>query len=187
MTMDKKKNTKRYYVDNDVFLQAMTDYRNSVIQAREAGLEKPMVSEYIGDCILKIAKNLAYLHKFINYTFRDDMISDAVENCIIYIDNFNPEKSKNPFGYFTKISYWAFVRRIEREKKQLRTKQKMIENMDVDSIIVQEHDNTEYMNSLLSYMQKYSDNNDVIAERVDRITKKIPAHVEDYEGAPLDQ
>ena len=91
-----KKRQKHNYVDNKRFLAEMIEYRNSVLQAHDFGAERPRVPYYIGDCIMKIATHLSYKPNFINYTFREEMISDGVENCLQYIDNFNPDKSKNP-------------------------------------------------------------------------------------------
>ena len=115
----RKKKVTQHYVDNKKFLAEMTKFRAKVIKASEAGRKRPMVTNYIGECFLKIANHLAYRPNFINYTFRDDMISDGIENCLQYMDNFNPEKSNNPFAYFTQIIYYAFIRRIQKEKKPL--------------------------------------------------------------------
>ena len=95
-TMVKKKT--EYYVNNKEFLEAITVYRNSVIAARESGATRPRVPNYIGDCFLKIATHLSYKPNFVNYMFREDMICDGIENCLQYIDNFDPDKSKNPFA-----------------------------------------------------------------------------------------
>lgn len=116
-----------HYVDNEKFLLAMTEFRSSVQKAADNKDTRPQVPNYIGDCFIKIATHLSYKPNFINYTFRDDMISDGVENCLQYIDNFDPEKSKNPFAYFTQIIYYAFLRRIQKEKKQLYIKYRALE------------------------------------------------------------
>ena len=105
------KRKKHNYVDNKKFLEEMVTYRRSVLSAKDFGVERPRVPFYIGDCIMKIATHLSYKPNFINYSFREEMISDGVENCLQYIDNFNPDKSKNPFAYFTQIIYFAFLRR----------------------------------------------------------------------------
>ncbi len=113
-----KPKQKPHYVDNKKFLEAMTEYRALRIKAEEEGKRRPTVTNYIGECYLKIANHLSYRPNFINYTYRDDMISDGIENCLQYMDNFDPAKSKNPFAYFTQIIYYAFIRRIQKEKKQ---------------------------------------------------------------------
>ena len=118
-----------HYVDNQRFLLEMTEYQNERKTAKENGIELPPCPDYIGECFLKIAQRLSFRPNFINYAFREDMISDGIENCVQYMNNFNPEKSKNPFAYFTQIIYYAFVRRIEREKKQAYVKHKLSEQM----------------------------------------------------------
>ena len=118
---------KEHYVNNKDFLHAIVQYKNRVEKAKENGDPKPPVGEYIGGCFLKIAQHLSYKPNFVNYMFKDDMIGDGIENCITYIDNFDPAKSSNPFAYFTQIIYYAFLRRIQKEKKQVDIKNKMIE------------------------------------------------------------
>ncbi|NBQ93354.1 hypothetical protein EB118_23475 [bacterium] len=126
---------KTHYVNNEKFLEQMKEFRANVIDAKSNNLERPRVPEYIGECIFKIASHLARKPNFANYTFKDDMISDGVENCLLYIDNFDPEKSSNPFAYFTQIIYFAFLRRIQKEKKQLYVKYKSMENEVINSLI----------------------------------------------------
>src|SRR6056300_327362 len=123
----KKKRVRQNYVDNKAFLAAMIEFRESVIHAKEKGLPRPVVPTYVATCIMKIATHLAHKPNFMNYSFREEMVSDGIENCLQYIDNFNPEKSKNPFAYFTQIIYYAFLRRIAKEKKVLYTKLKYTE------------------------------------------------------------
>ena len=118
---------KEHYVNNKEFLAAIIEYKDHVEIARIKGTKKPPVSKYIGECFLKIATHLSYKPNFVNYMFKEDMIGDGIENCITYIDNFDPEKSRNPFAYFTQIIYYAFLRRIQKEKKQVDIKNKMIE------------------------------------------------------------
>ena len=129
--MAKNAKSKPHYVDNKLFFQRMVEYKDSVDEAVKAGKERPPVTPYIGDCIMKIAVRLSHKPNFINYTFREEMIGDGVENCLQYIDNFNPVKSKNPFAYFTQIIYYAFLRRIQKEKKHLYTKYKLTERANI--------------------------------------------------------
>ena len=116
-----------HYVDNKRLYAEMVEYLNAVKESEESGDDKPRIPEYIGECLLKISTRLSTKPNFINYTYRDEMISDGIENCVNYIGNFNPEKSTNPFAYFTQIIYYAFLRRIQREKKQLYIKHKSLE------------------------------------------------------------
>ena len=118
---------KQHYVDNEKFLVVMADYREKYLQAKDEEEELPIIPDYAGECFLKIAERLSHRPNFINYAFREEMVSDGIENCVMYAGNFNPEKSKNPFAYFTQIIYFAFLRRIEKEKKQLYIKYKTME------------------------------------------------------------
>lgn len=129
-----------HYVDNKEFLVAMKDYREKVVAAKETQSAPPPIPNYVGECILKIANHLSYKPCFINYSYRDDMISDGIENCIQYINNFDPAKSSNPFSYFTQIIYYAFLRRIAKEKKQTYIKNKIIHDMPFEIFEIQEHD-----------------------------------------------
>ena len=122
-----KRKRSEHYVNNKEFLYAIVEYKAKVKEALEAGKPKPRITNYLGDCFLKIARHLSYKPNFVNYMFREDMISDGIENCVQYIHNFDPEKSKNPFAYFTQIIHYAFLRRIQKEKKQLEIKTKIIE------------------------------------------------------------
>lgn len=119
------------YIDNEEFTKHLIEHKNKVLEHKEKGLPKPRASDYIGDCFLKIANNLAKRPNFYQYTFRDEMISDAIENCIMYFENFDPAKSNKPFAYFTKICWYAFVRRIAKEKKQQYIKYKATESFGV--------------------------------------------------------
>ena len=152
-----KKTNKAHYVDNKKFLQAMIEHREKCRIAEEKGKKKPDVSNYIGECFLKIANHLSYRPNFINYTFRDDMISDGIENCLQYMNNFNPDKSTNPFAYFTQIIYYAFIRRIQKEKKQMEVKKKLIQNAGVENMMDQlEGDDSQYRSQLLDFLQRNS-------------------------------
>lgn len=139
------KRKKEHYVDNKEFLKALEHYRDEVAIAEIQKKPKPRVDNYIGGCFLKIATHLSYRPNFINYMYKDDMICDGIENCIQYIDNFDPAKSKNPFAYFTQIIYYAFLRRIQKEKRQLDIKDKIIERSGFDEIAsVDSTDSSEY-------------------------------------------
>ena len=132
--MAKKKS--QHYVNNKELLAALIDYRAEVAVAKTKDLPKPRISNYLGECFLKIATHLSYKPNFVNYMFRDDMISDGIENCVQYIHNFDPNKSKNPFAYFTQIIHYAFLRRIQKEKKQLEIKTKIIEKTGYDEVMM---------------------------------------------------
>ena len=154
-----------HYVDNKKLFAEMKIYLDSVKEAEESGGTRPRVPEYIGECLLKISTRLSTKPNFINYTYRDEMISDGIENCINYIGNFNPEKSDNPFAYFTQIIYYAFLRRIQREKKQLYIKHKSLErSLILDQLATQgdsgpdSGDQSAYVNLETPYMIDFVEN-----------------------------
>ena len=125
---------KQHYVDNKKFLAEITKYRQDVEEAKRLDKPKPRITHYLAECFLKIATHLSYRPNFINYMFKEDMISDGVENCVQYIDNFDPAKSKNPFAYFTQIIYYAFLRRIAKEKRQMDIRDKLIEKSGYEQV-----------------------------------------------------
>jgi hypothetical protein len=120
-----------HYVNNGDLLKAIIQYKKDVKEAKREGKPKPVIPDYVGKCLLLIAENLAHKPNFNGFTWKEDMIGDGIENCIMYFDNFDPKKSKNPFAYFTQIIYYAFLRRILKEKKQLYAKYKATEHHGV--------------------------------------------------------
>jgi len=163
---------KEHYVNNKEFLEAMKAYRKSVNKAIREKKDKPPVTDYIGSCFLKIANHLSYRPNFINYTFRDDMVSDGIENCLQYLDNFNPAKSSNPFAYFTQIIYYAFVRRIQKEKKQTTIKHKLIMDSNYDDVALQPGDDAEFKNQFREFLQKNLKMDDTQPKKVEKKKKK---------------
>jgi hypothetical protein len=166
-----------HYVDNDKFYAAMKEYKAKIQIAKDSGLKRndphwPQVSEYIGECFLKIAKHLAFKANFINYSFRDEMISDGIENCLRYADNFDETKYKNPFAYFTQIVYFAFVRRIQAEKKELKRKYRYIMSLDIHDLITQSQDEGEFANEFLKYLQDQVDLGGGVDDEEDEKPKK---------------
>ena len=139
-----------HYVNNKKLLEELIVYRAKVFKAKEKFIKKygedppkmgawegkPTIPNYLGECFLKIANHLSYKPNFVNYMFREDMISDGIENCVQYIHNFDPEKSRNPFAYFTQVIHYAFLRRIQKEKKQLDIKTKIIEKSGYDEVMM---------------------------------------------------
>ena len=122
----------------------MSEWRDKCKEAEEEGEINTPLTNYIGECFLKIATHLSYRPNFINYSYRDEMISDGIQNCLQYAYNFDPEKSKNPFAYFTQIIYYAFLRRIQKEKKQTHVRNKIIEKSNYDAFTTMEGDDTGY-------------------------------------------
>jgi DNA-directed RNA polymerase specialized sigma24 family protein len=177
-----------HYVNNADFLAALKVYKTQVKEAEEKGLDKPIVSNYIGECILKIANHLSYKPNFINYSYRDDMILDGIENCIQYIDNFDPNKSNNPFAYFTQIIYYAFLRRIAKEKKQSYIKGKLIQDMPFEAFELQEQDESgEFHNAYLEFMQNNHTFDDSFIERKKEKKKKKQVNLDEFIGETDEQ
>ena len=133
--MVRGKRKSEHYVNNKEFLEALVIYRAQCARAEEAGESRPRITNYLGSCFLKIATHLSYKPNFVNYMFREDMISDGIENCVQYIKNFNPEKSSNPFAYFTQIFHYAFLRRIQKEKRQMDIRSKIIERSGFEEVM----------------------------------------------------
>jgi hypothetical protein len=119
-----KKAKSGHYVNNAEMLALIIQHKINQKEAKKAKKPKPKIPDILGKQLLLIAENLAHKPNFHNYPCRDEMIGDAIENCIMYFDNFNPKRSKYPFAYFTKIIYYAFVRRVQKEKKHLYVKYK---------------------------------------------------------------
>lgn len=160
-----KRKAGNHYVDNALLYSYMLKYRRAVEDARNKALDKPRVPEYVGECIIKIAERLSTQQRFINYSFRDDMIGSAILNCIKYIDNFDPDQYNNPFAYFTQIIWYAFVRYIKDEKKHSYVKQKSLQNAVINGMLsdYQGGDDThvgvidldsEYMSSVVEDFEK---------------------------------
>lgn len=119
---------KVHYINNKTFYEEMVKYKELVRYAAKEGKAKPQIPNYVGECILMICQKLSTKPNFINYSYRDDMVADGIENCVAAVDNFDPDKSVNPFAYFTQIAWYAFIRRIAKEKKQSYIKHKNFEN-----------------------------------------------------------
>lgn len=145
-----KKRRTTHYVDNKLLNSSMVEYIGKCREANKQGVEVPRIPPYVGECIMKIATHLASKPNFSNYTFKEEMISDGIENCLQYIQNFAPEKSENPFAYFTQIIYFAFLRRIQKEKKYLYTKYVATQVTELNNLVndQQAHDTNDYNNKV---------------------------------------
>ena len=149
------------YVDNKLFLVEMTNYYEARKEAEACGEEPPRINNYIGTCIYDIANRLSHKPNFINYPFREEMVGDGIENAIKFIGNFDPSKSSNPFAYFTQVIYFAFLRRIQKEKKALYIKHKVMEKNIIDTSLVDTGPEatlsaipTEYMNDFVKNFEE---------------------------------
>jgi len=153
---------KKHYVDNEKFFLEIKKWKQRVVDAREVDEPDPPSTEFMGECFLKISENLAWRPNFINYTFRDDLVSDGIENCLLYAHNFDPKKSKNPFSYFTQIIHHAYVRRITKEKKQMHIRYRIIEKEQLKEQLENIEDNSHVMvkqfKNYLELHDKYAEN-----------------------------
>lgn len=180
----------KHYINNRTLLEELVKYREKCAQAKEDGKERPRIPEYIGECFYKIATRLSTKYKFVNYTFRDEMISDAVMNCVAIVHNFNPDKSSNPFAYFTQVINNAFIRRIMYEKKQTYVKYKYMQKTMMDGGLASQQDmdelkeldstyaNMDHVNDLIRDYENYVKNT---REKTKRAKKGIEKFIEDDE------
>ena len=131
------KRRKNNFIDNKEMYAAFVEYRKVCDDYKARGEEKPpVIPKYIGKCFLDIAEHLSMRPNFSNYIYRQDMVMDAVENCVVYCRNFDPEKSKNPFSYFTQVCWYAFIRRIGKEKRQIEICDKIISRSGYEEFFV---------------------------------------------------
>ena len=100
------------------------------------------------------------------------MISDGIENCLQYLDNFNPKTSNNPFAYFTQIIYYAFVRRIQKEKKQITIKQRMIQESNYDDLALQPGEDREFKNQFTEFLKKNMPVDEPVKKKTTKKKKK---------------
>jgi hypothetical protein len=163
-----------HYVDNKKFGEAIVEYVKKAATAKDSGQSSPVVPNYIAACFLKIAEGLSHKVNFIRYTYREEMVMDAVENCLRAINNYNPNAetrtgTPNAFAYFTQICYFAFLRRIEKEKKQQDIKFKFIEQSGVEDFIAQiqgddTHNEQAFIDSLRERIGRIKEKDDKIKE-----------------------
>lgn len=161
---DKDNDKKNHYVDNKRLAKELYEYRVEFLRCKEEELPRPKPSEYIGACILKIARGLANKPSFYGYTYNEEMVADGIENCLKGMHNFNPEKTNNAFSYLTQIIYYAFLRRIQKEKRQQDIKKKYVKKVSIGEIdgftLNHECDDTNYNNTLVDYAANFYDQYD---------------------------
>lgn len=155
------------YVNNPEFLEAIVQYKKLCSDAEDSGDPQPQITNYIGHCIYQISTRLASKPNFSGYSYKDEMISDGLENAIQALGNFDPEKSHNPFAYFTQIIWYAFLRRIDKEKKQLYIKHKVTEMSVLNGTTVEGGEDSDGAPSYIDL------NNDYMNEFVKGYEKKI--------------
>jgi hypothetical protein len=172
-----------HYVDNAKMLQEIKLFKEARMKSEEEGTKAPRIPEYLGECMLKIANNLSLKSNFINYSYREDMVLDGIENCIKCINSFDPDKGSNPFAYFTQVIYFAFLRRIEREKKESYVKSKLINDSTISSFDTQFHDeDEEFRNAFASFIQANSNFDDSFIKNKEKkkAAKKVAETLENF-------
>lgn len=167
-----------HYVNNKEFSQAVVDYCTLVKEAKEAEKSLPIVPDYIASCFLKIAEGLSHKSNFIRYTYREEMVMDAVENCLKAIENYDVDaatRSGNPnaFAYFTQISWYAFLRRIAKEKKQQDIKLKYLSQSGIEQYILNDTDDVAANNAVQAFIDQLKDRIDKVKERDDEFKQYI--------------
>jgi len=181
MTEKIKPRDKPHYVNNKDFSFAVVDYCKSCIVADEKKAVRPKVTDYIAMCFMKICEGLSHKPNFIRYTYRDEMVMDGVENCLRAIHNYNIDTATrtgkpNAFSYFTQIAYFAFIRRITREKKQQDIKIQFLEQADIESFITSVDINNPidqaYVDTLRNKIASIKEKDTIIKEGVKKIKKE---------------
>ena len=172
-----KPKDKPHYVNNKQFSQAVVDYCERVAWCKKKGDKIPIVPNYIAECFLKIAEGLSHKSNFVRYTYREEMVMDAVENCLKAIENYNVETATrtgnpNAFAYFTQISWYAFLRRIQREKKQQDIKLKYISEAGIEAFLDGHSDQERDYSNVVPFV-------DVLRHRID-IVKDADAEFKEY-------
>jgi len=174
--MARSKRKSIHYVNNAEFSQAVVNYVTICNQAKAEKEQLPIVPNYIADCFLRIAEGLSHKSNFIRYTYREEMVMDAVENCLKAIQNYNIEAATrtglpNAFAYFTQISWYAFLRRIAKEKKQQEVKEKFLTEAGIEAFIAQS-ENVETSQVVQHFI-------DELRERIDKV-KSMDESVKEF-------
>jgi hypothetical protein len=178
-----KKRTPVNYVDNAKFYEEISKYHYAYKEAKANDMPLPRISNYLGLCISEIAHGLARKPNFSGYSYKSEMISDAIENCLAYLHSFNPEKSTNPFAYYTQTCYYAFIRRIDAEKKQSYVKYKSMEDhMLFNNINEMSADDQGFYQSVMSEMEmdKLASLEEKYGQKKKPAKKKKPVGVEKF-------
>ena len=158
----------KHYVNNKQLYETYVEFFKKCEENKAAGLDRPPIPKYAVEAIMLISQNVAKRGNFSSYPFLDEMIEDAIENCIRYFDRFDINyKTKNPFAYLTQIITFAFIRKIKKEKEYLFLKKKIYEHSyqlgglttqqpgdtNVYSLPIDSLD-TDYMNNLVAGIEE---------------------------------
>lgn len=165
-----KPKEKPHYVNNADFSQAVVEYVTLARAAKENNSPKPMITDYIARCFLKISEGLSHKANFVRYTYREEMVMDAVENCLKAIENYNIDKATrtgkpNAFAYFTQIAWYAFLRRIEKEKKQQDIKLKYLSESGLELIVAEEIDNNQASRQTQAFVDDLRERIDIVKDK----------------------
>ena len=189
--MAREKRAKEHYVNNKLFTQAVIDYTREVKKARLAGEPDPMVPNYIASCLLKMCEGLSHKSNFIRYTYREEMVMDGVENCLKALANYDGDaktRSGNPnaFGYFTQISWFAFLRRITKEKKQHDLKLRFIAESGLDEFMVDADEDPEVAKIVRNFVDNLRRRIDEVKVKDDKINVYKKAKLSNRKKKSLD-
>ena len=165
--MGRSKQKSIHYVNNNDFSHAVVEYVRTVDEARKDKTDIPKVPDYIAQSFLRIAEGLSHKSNFIRYTYREEMVMDAVENCLKAISNYNIETATrtgkpNAFAYFTQITWYAFLRRIAKEKKQQDVKLKYLTNSGIENFLNNELGDVNSQQAITHFV-------DTLKERIDKV------------------
>lgn len=155
---------RQHYVNNKTLYEEMIKYKEKTEKYKAEGKQLPQVPRYVGECFLLICNKLSSKPNFAGYSYKDEMVADAIENCVYAAHSFDPNKSSNPFAYFTQIAWNAFIRRIAKEKKQAYIKHKNFVHSNFMEDIAREMTTTSQ-----PFHNEYSD--DIIRNFEDKIVK----------------
>ena len=165
--MPRKNKKSAHYVNNADFSNAVVEYVKTVNEAKSSNKTIPKVPDYIAQCFLSIAEGLSHKSNFIRYTYREEMVMDAVENCLKAIENYDIEAATrtgkpNAFAYFTQITWYAFLRRIAKEKKQQDIKLKYLTRSGIENFVDGDMSDDYAMNVVGSFV-------DTLRDRIDKV------------------
>ena len=177
MPSHKEARAKPHYVNNRDFTNAVVEHCTNVKECEKKGKPIPIVPNYVAECLLKIAEGLSHKSNFVRYTYREEMVMDAVENCLKALSNYDVETATrggnpNAFGYFTQISWFAFLRRIQKEKRQHDVKMKFIAESGLDEFMVDPDEDPEVAKAVQSFV-------DNLRRRIDDVKQK-DGKIQDY-------
>ena len=189
--MAREKRAKEHYVNNKLFTQAVIEYTREVKKARLAGEPDPMVPNYIASCLLKMCEGLSHKSNFVRYTYREEMVMDGVENCLKALANYDGDaktRSGNPnaFGYFTQISWFAFLRRITKEKKQHDLKLRFIAESGLDEFMVDPDEDPEVAKIVRNFVDNLRRRIDDVKEKDEKFSTYKKAKLSNRKKKSLD-